>query len=136
MGLYSGPSAPKADPVEVRRAELEKGFESYKKAMAVTEPSVSNMSAVGVVYQPGKKNWKVTKEKTDFKTDFPIEEKKKVNLSLRRKDRVEVKPVRGGERIKIYVRFDYVDENGKVVQKGKEEKYDGQKKYTGSGKSL
>ena len=105
--------------------------------MAIAEPSVSDMSAVGVIYQPGKKNWKVTKEKTDFKTDFPIEEKKSVNLSLRRKDRVEVIPPSGrrGERIYIYVRFDYVDENGKRVQKGEEKKYDGRKKYTGSGRS-
>jgi hypothetical protein len=69
MGLYSGGGGgSQPDPVEVRRAELEKGFQSYKKAMAATEPSVSNMAAVGVVYQPGKTNWKVTKEKTDFKT--------------------------------------------------------------------
>ena len=63
MGLYSEPSAPQPDPVEVRRAELEKGFQSYKRAMAVTEPSVSNMAAVGVVYQPGSRNWREKKEK-------------------------------------------------------------------------
>ena len=137
MGLYGGGGGGgQPDPVEVRRAELEKGFQSYKKAMAATEPSVSNMAAVGVVYQPSKTKWKVTKEKTDFKTDFPIEEKKSVNLSLKRKERVEVIPASGrrSERIYIYVRFDYVDGNGKVVQKGKEEKYDGRKKYTGSGR--
>ena len=33
MGLYSGP---KNDPVEVRRAELEKAYQSYEKAMAAT----------------------------------------------------------------------------------------------------
>jgi len=137
MGLYNGGGGgSQPDPVEVRRAELEKAYQSYKKAMAVTEPSVSNMAAVGVVYQPGNRNWKVTKEKTDFKTDFPIEQKKSVNLSLRRKERVEIKPRSGraSERIYIYVRFDYVDKNGKVVQKGKEEKYNGRKKYTGSGR--
>ena len=136
MGLYSGGGGGQPDPVEVRRAELEKGFQSYKKAMAATEPSVSNMGAVGVVYQPGSRNWRVTKEKTDFKTNFPIEQKKSVNLSLRRQERVKVKPASGrrSERIYIYVRFDYVDGNGNVVQRGEEKKYDGRKKYKGSGR--
>ena len=49
MGLYGGGGGG-ADPVEVRRAELEKGFQEYKKAMEATKPSVSNMAAVGVVY--------------------------------------------------------------------------------------
>ncbi len=134
MGLYGGGGGGQPDPVEVRRAELEKAYQSYERAMAVTKPSVSNMAAVGVVYQPGSRNWRVTKEKTDFKTDFPIEAKKSINLSLRRKERVEVKTRRGNENVKIYVRFDYVDGNGRVVQRGEEKKYDGQRKYTGSGR--
>ena len=56
MGFYGGGGGGQADPVEVRRAELEKAYQSYKKAMKATEPSVSNMAAVGVVYQPRKKN--------------------------------------------------------------------------------
>ena len=135
MGLYGGGGGGgQPDPVAVRRAELERAYQSYQTAMAATAPSVSNMAAVGVVYQPGSRNWRVTREKTDFRTNFPIEAKKSVNLSLRREERVKVKRNKGGETIKIFVRFDYVDGNGRVVQRGEEKKYDGRKKYTGSGR--
>jgi len=136
-GGGGGGGKPKRDPVEEHKISLETAFDEYKKAMAATEPSASNMAAVGVVYQPGEKNWKVTKEKTDFKTDFPIEGKRNTDMKVNRKERLVITPASGrrSERAYIYLRFDVVDGNGKIIKKGSEERYRAKKEYKGSGRS-
>lgn len=136
MPNYGGSGgSSKRDPVQEYRRALQADFDQYEKAMAVTKPSADNMSAVGVIYQPDKTKWKVTKEKTDFKTDFPIKSKINTNFRLKRNERVTTKSTRWGPSYKVYVRFDVVDGDGNVVQEGKEKEYTGKKERTGSGRS-
>ena len=124
MPNYGGSGgSSKRDPVQEYRRALQADFDQYEKAMAVTKPSADNMSAVGVIYQPDKTKWKVTKEKTDFKTDFPIKSKINTNFRLKRNERVTTKSTRWGPSYKVYVRFDVVDGDGNVVQEGKEKEY-------------
>ena len=139
MASYGGGGsggAPKRDPVEEHRISLQTAFDEYEKAMAITKPSVSNMAAVSVVYQPGRKNWKVTKEKTDFKTDFPIEGKRNTDMRVERKERLVITPASGRRdaRADIYLRFDVVDGNGNIIKEGSEKKYRARREYRGSGR--
>ena len=132
MGLYSGLSASQADSVEVRRAELEKGWQEYQKAMSVQTPSVDNMGAVGVLYNPANKQWKVTREKTDFKTDFEIRNKINTNFKTVRRETLRVDEDDDGKYYTITVRYDVEDGDGNVVHRGKSEEYAGKEEYVGS----
>lgn len=122
------------DPVQEYRMSRQAAFDEYEKAMAVTKPSADNMSAVGVIYQPDETKWKVTKEKTNFKTDFPIESKINTNFRVKRNERVTSSSGRFGKSYKVYLRFDVVDGDGNVVQQGREKEYRGKKESTGSGR--
>tara|TARA_R100001509_G_scaffold19795_1_gene10213 strand:- start:185 stop:3133 length:2949 start_codon:yes stop_codon:yes gene_type:complete len=130
----SGGGGGGSDPLRAYRESLQRDYENFQKVMSLTKPSADNMSAVGVIYQPDKTKWKVTKEKTNFKTDLPIESKINTNFRLKRNERAEEKSTRWGPSYKVYLRFDVVDGNGNVVQEGREEKYSGKKEKTGYGR--
>jgi|TARA_R100000482_G_scaffold69632_1_gene26279 hypothetical protein len=125
------------DPVEVRRAELEKGWNEYKKTMSVQEPSVDNMAAVGVFYNPSNKQWNVTREKTNFKTDFEVRNKVNTNFKTVRVETLSTRRIgRGGGELRYYItlRFDVQDGDGNVIHTGKEETYAATEEYTGYGR--
>ena len=138
MGLYGGGGGGgQPDPIEVRRAELEKGWQEYKKTMSVQEPSVDNMAAVGVFYNPSNKQWNVTREKTNFKTDFEVRNKVNTNFKTVRVETLSTRRIgRGGGELRYYItlRFDVQDGDGNVIHTGKEETYAATEEYTGYGR--
>ena len=139
MASYGGGGggSSKPDPVEVRRAELEKGWNEYQKTMKVQEPSVDNMGAVGVFYNPANKQWNVTREKTNFKTDFEIQNKINTNFKTVRVETLSSRRVgRGGGELRYYItlRFDVQDGDGNVIHKGKEQTYAATEEYKGYGR--